>query len=67
MSKLLQLSASQISTIHQAARNYDGWDQTLFLRCVSDQLRQEPEIGDGTVHRCVRAAQKQFFIPPLRT
>jgi hypothetical protein len=62
--KLLQLSESQIDIIHTAAAPLPRWDQTIFMKRVADLLRQEPEIGDGTVHRCVRVAQKQFWIPP---
>jgi hypothetical protein len=63
----LQLSANQIDMIHSAAAPLPRWDQTLFMHRVAELLREEPELGDGVVHRVVRIVQQQFWQPPLKT
>jgi hypothetical protein len=62
----LNLRESEIAIIHQAAASLPRSTQTLFLRCVSDQLLQEAEIGDGTVARVVRIAQKTVLGSAVR-
>ena len=57
-------SESEIDIIHRAATPLPRWDQTLFMKQVAELLREEQEIGEGVVHRCVRVAQKQFWLPP---
>ena len=58
----LQLSKSEIDIIHQAAAPLPQWDQTIFMARVAELLRQEPEIGDGTVHKCVGVAQREHTL-----
>jgi hypothetical protein len=38
-----------------------------FLRALAAALRNQPVIGDGTLHRAVRALQREFWRPPQST
>jgi hypothetical protein len=67
MSMRLQLTTSQIDIIHSAAAPLPKRDQTMFMHRVAELLREEPELGDGVVHRVVRVVQQQFWQPPLKT
>jgi hypothetical protein len=67
MAMRLQLTPSQIDCIHTAASPLPRWDQTLFMQRVAELLHEEPELGDGVVHRVVRIVQQQFWQPPLKT
>jgi hypothetical protein len=62
----LSLTESQCDIVWQAASPLPRADHSLFLERVAELLNAEPEIGDGTVYRAVREAQKVCWTPPDR-
>ena len=53
-----------MSAVLAAATPLPPHDRDAFIAALANLLRGEREIGDGTVHRAVRALQKEFFQPP---
>lgn len=39
-------------------------DRSAFLVALAQLLRNEPNIGDGTVSRAIRSLQREFWRPP---
>lgn len=64
---LLNLSDSQITAIMAACQPLPPRLRSAFLEQVAVTLSGCGELGDGVVHRVVKALQRQFFDPPLAT
>jgi hypothetical protein len=62
----ISLSDQQLQQIMTAAASLHVADRDAFLRGVAERLRRQV-IGDGTVSRAVRDAQREFFRAPLGT
>jgi stage V sporulation protein SpoVS len=61
----LKLSDSQMSAILQACAPLARPDRDAFVCALANVLRSELQpLGDGAVHRAVRALQREFFRPP---
>jgi hypothetical protein len=64
---LLRLSDAQLTTIMAACRPLPPRLRVVFLEQVAATLAGCTELGDGAVHRAVRALQRQYWDPPLAT
>jgi hypothetical protein len=58
------LNDDQQRAILAAAQPLDPQRQHDFLSAVCERLQALPEVGDGSVARVVREAQREFFDPP---
>ena len=67
MPQPLGLSDSQYDAVVRACEPLLPQDRDGFLRALAAALRDEPVIGDGTLHRAVRALQREFWRPPQST
>src|SRR6516162_10472877 len=58
----ISLSDSELSAVMAAAAPLQVLDRTAFLSSIAHRLRQEPEMGPGTVNRVIREllATKQY-------
>jgi hypothetical protein len=57
----LALSDDQFTMIQRAAEPHDLDLGAPFLQTVAHLLASESEIGDGSVSRACREAQREFF------
>lgn len=64
MLKPLSLTSEQQSIIITASAALSPGDRQLLRERVLEQLATLPEIGDGAVYRCCRAAQRSLWTPP---
>ena len=64
MQRPLALTDDQLTAILHGAQPLRPHDRDAFLREVADALATVNEIGDGSVAKAIRAAQKKFFDPP---
>ena len=62
----LRLTDDQLAAVLQAAEPLAVGDRGAFLQDVAAAL-QGQELGDGTVHRAVAQAQRQYYDPPILT
>jgi hypothetical protein len=60
----LSLSDEQLDTVQRAAAQIDIDLRPAFLQCVANLQAGEPAIGDGSVARACRAAQREFLKAP---
>ena len=60
----LSLSDAQMSRLLAACAPLAVSQRRPFLEALAADLRQHPEIGDGTVDRAIRETQRQFWQPP---
>jgi hypothetical protein len=67
VAKMLQLSTEQQSRIMQAAAPLQPTDREAFRERVLAELEGEPEVGEGVLHRIIRAVQRDYWLPPLTT
>ena len=65
MSKPLSLSDEQMDAIMRAAQPLPPGERSSFLEAVATALRDQPAIGDGSVHRTIVAVQQRFLRPPF--
>ncbi len=63
MSPPIRLTDDQLGVIYSAAAPLHRADRDAFLRNVAERLRGI-EIGDGSIARACRDAQRQFISPP---
>jgi hypothetical protein len=61
----IQLSDADLATIYRAAGPLDADVRDAFLTQVATELSRLGDLGPGLVFRVARAAQKQFFVPPI--
>jgi hypothetical protein len=61
----LALSDEELSHVMTACQPLAPNMRSAFLAEVASALSACPEIGPGSVHRAVRAAQRKFFDPPI--
>jgi hypothetical protein len=61
----IHLTDSDLSTIYRAAGPLDDDVRDAFLAQVALELSRLGDLGPGLVFRVARAAQKQFFVPPI--
>lgn len=55
------LSDDQIAAIDRAAAVLQIGDRELFLQTVHDRLLGQTALGDGSLHRLLAAAQREFL------
>jgi hypothetical protein len=60
----IRLTDAQLTAVFEAARPLAVRDRDAFLQAVAEALQGHREIGDGDVHRVVKAAQRRFWDPP---
>jgi hypothetical protein len=60
---MLRLTDDQLAMIGNFARPLHHLDRGPFLQTVA-RLLADCEIGDGTVSRAARKAQREFLRPP---
>jgi hypothetical protein len=63
----LALTDWQLSLIIEKAYPLCPTDRAAYLAKVAELIQQQPEAGDGSVHRAVVTAQRAFFDPPTDT
>jgi hypothetical protein len=63
----LALTDDQLNMIQRAAEPIEIDLRAPFLQTVANLLAREPEIGDGTVSRASREAQREFVHTPRET
>ena len=61
----IRLSDPELDTIYRAAGPLDDDVRDAFLVQVALELSRLGDLGPGLVFRVARAAQKQFFVPPI--
>ena len=60
----LKLSDDELSQIMLACQPLEPSRRAGFLQAVAASLQSCGEIGPGSVHRAIVAAQREFFDPP---
>ena len=60
----ITLTDSDLSIIYRAAGPL-GDDRDAFIHMVVVEVSRLGDLGPGLVFRVARAAQKQFFVPPI--
>jgi hypothetical protein len=61
----LALSDSQFQAVCQACEPLLPIDRSQFLQALAAVLRDAPQpLGDGSVHRAIRALQRELWRPP---
>jgi hypothetical protein len=63
----LALTDEQYLAVCQACEPMLPVDRSAFLVALANLLRNETEIGDGTLHRAIRSLQREFWRPPVNT
>ena len=61
MPQPIALSDAQISAIFAAAKPLARRGREPFLREVAQMLAQQPELGDGSLHRLLVVVQRKHF------
>ena len=64
MQQPIALSDAQLSAIFAAAKPLQRQAREPFLREVAQLLAQQPELGDGSLHRLLVVVQKRHFDVP---
>ena len=67
MSKPIRLSDDELSAVMTACQPLPPDARDGFLRAVASSLQSCCEVGPGSVHRAIVAAQREHFAPPLDT
>jgi hypothetical protein len=57
----LSLSDDELSQVLRAAEALQPPDRLVFLEMVARDLRGQPVVGSGILHRLLREAQSQFL------
>jgi hypothetical protein len=66
MSKPLRLNDDELSQIMLACQPLAPEARDGFLRAVANALHGCAEVGPGSVHRAIVAAQREHFSPRAR-
>lgn len=61
----IRLTDDELTAVFAAARPIDVAMRDEFLRTVAALLQSCVEVGPGTVHRAIAAAQAKYFTPPV--
>lgn len=69
---LLSLSDDELSAVMSAAGGLQQTDRPAFLELLAASVAKLPEVGPGSLHRCVRDLLRQFSgrsierrVPPI--
>jgi hypothetical protein len=60
----IALTDDQITSIMQLAAPLSPADRVRFLQLIAERLRNQDDVGDGSISRLCRELQRQFFTPP---
>ena len=63
MQRPLALSDSQMSAVMVAAGTIDPRRRSAFLQALAEELRGQPVVGDGSLHRAIALLQPKFHEP----
>jgi hypothetical protein len=64
MSKPVRLTDDELSAVMLACQPLAPEARDGFLQAVAASLQTCGEVGPGSVHRTIVAAQREFFDPP---
>jgi hypothetical protein len=61
--KPIALTDDQLAAIFRATEPLEPLRRSAFLIALAQMLRGEPEIGDGSLFRCILHLQREFHDP----